>query len=218
MVRIILADDHNLVRNGIKAILEKQDIFQIVVEVSNGSDLLKIINDVDADLILMDINMPQLNGITATTMIREKDKLIKIAALSMYSDSSYVKNMFKNGADGYILKSDSPDELIFAIKSIMEGNKYISKDIRDKIFFDYIQNDSYDEKIELTVKEKLVIKYVCDGYSSKEIASLMNYSVKTIEMYRSEIMKKIKAKSISDLVIYGIKEKIITIKDDSEIG
>ncbi len=217
MINIVIADDHNLVRAGFKSILEKETNIKIIAEADNGNDAIKIVLELIPDIVLMDINMKETNGITATSLILEKNKDIKIIGLSMYSDISYVRAILKSGAKGYLLKSIDPEELLSAINEVYNDNIYICKDINNKIISDYVYYDqTIKEQEVLNEKEKTIIKYICQGKTSKEIAFLTEYSVKSIDMYRSEIMRKINAKSVSDIVIYAVKERIFIISEEEQ--
>ena len=212
MIRVLIADDHNLVRNGIRLILSEQSNIQVVGEADDGDKAISMAKELKPDVVLMDINLPGTNGIVATSLIKKSCPDIRVIGLSMHNDPEYVRMMIKNGAYGYVLKSSSPDELFMAINEVRNDRKYICKDMTEKMLNSYLRLEMEEDKEGLNSKERMIVKYICEGKSSKEIASLLNHTPKSIEIYRSELMKKIAARSISDVVIYGIRNKIIDIE------
>ena len=213
-VNILLADDHKILRQGIKSLLELHDGFTVVAEAANGDEALKMARATDPDLIIMDINMPDVNGIDATKRIKQEMPLTKILALSMHNDNQFLLNMLKAGASGYLLKDCAADELINAITVIMKNRKYISPDMVDDMVRDYILNT---DKVDLsafsilTNREREVLQRLSEGKNTKAIAFDLNVSVKTIETFRHKLEEKLGLHSIAELTKYAIREGITTL-------
>jgi DNA-binding NarL/FixJ family response regulator len=212
--RIILADDHSILRLGLKAIIEQNFEFEIVAECANGTDTIRLADELLPDLIIMDISMPQMSGIEATKQILTKNPKIKIIALSMYSEKYFVIKMLKAGALGYILKDCVSSELFDAINSVLNNRFYLSKDIssiltNELTHFGSLLKDEID--INLTEREKTVLQNIAEGKSTKEIAFNMNVSTKTIETHRKNIMDKLNLHSIPDLTKFALKTGIISL-------
>ena len=209
-----MADDHKILRQGIKSLLELHDGFTVVAEAANGDEALKMARATDPDLIIMDINMPDVNGIDATKRIKQEMPLTKILALSMHNDNQFLLNMLKAGASGYLLKDCAADELINAITVIMKNRKYISPDMVDDIVRDYILNT---DKVDLsafsilTNREREVLQRLSEGKNTKAIAFDLNVSVKTIETFRHKLEEKLGLHSIAELTKYAIREGITTL-------
>ena len=213
-VKILLADDHKILRQGIKSLLEMHDNLTVIAEAANGEEALQMARDTHPDLIIMDINMPNLNGIDATRRIKTEMPLIKILALSMHDDNGFLLNMLKAGASGYLLKDCASDELINAISVIMSNRKYISPEMVDDMIRDYIlQTDKVDLSAFsiLTNREREVLQRLSEGNSTKEIAFDLNVSVKTIETFRHKLEEKLGLHSIAELTKYAIREGITTL-------
>ena len=213
-VNILLADDHKILRQGIKSLLEMHDGLTVVAEAANGDEALLMARNTHPDLVIMDINMPNLNGIEATRRIKQEMPLIKILALSMHNDNQFLLNMLKAGASGYLLKDCAADELINAITVIMKNRKYISPDMVDDIVRDYILNT---DKVDLsafsilTNREREVLQRLSEGKNTKAIAFDLNVSVKTIETFRHKLEEKLGLHSIAELTKYAIREGITTL-------
>ena len=209
-----MADDHKILRQGIKSLLELHDGFTVVAEAANGDEALKMARATDPDLIIMDINMPDVNGIDATKRIKQEMPLTKILALSMHNDNQFLLNMLKAGASGYLLKDCAADELINAITVIMKNRKYISPDMVDDMVRDYILNT---DKVDLsafsilTNREREVLQRLSEGKNTKAIAFDLNVSVKTIETFRHKLEEKLGLHSIAELTKYAIREGITTL-------
>jgi DNA-binding NarL/FixJ family response regulator len=202
MIRVILAEDHDILRDGLQSILANDDQIKIVGEASNGKMLIDLMKTVPVDVVLMDINMPVMNGLEATEYITENYKKVKVVALSMMEHSSYLQQMLKAGAKGYILKSTGKNELISAIKKVMDNEIYISQEMASK-------QDEKEGKIKLTKRELQVLELLAEGLTNKEIAEKIFLSKRTVETHRKNLIVKTKSKNTSSLIKYAINEGIL---------
>lgn len=213
--KIIIADDHKMMRDGLRALIEKKPGFEIVAEAENGLKVLELVRKHLPELIIMDIGMPDINGIEATRKIISEYPDIKIIALSMHSDKRFITRMLEAGASGYLMKDCAFDELIQAIQSVLMNQMFISKSIANIIIKDHIkrlsETDSSGYSI-LTDREREVIQMLAEGNSTKEIASHLHLSVKTVETHRINIMKKLNLHSVAELTKYAIREGITTLE------
>ncbi len=213
-VRIILADDHTIMREGLCALLAKQQDFQIVAEAADGRTAVMLTQELSPDVVVMDINMPALNGIEATRQIITGNPGIKVIALSMYSEKPFVIEMLKAGASGYMLKDSAFEELVHAIYTVMQGQFYLSSGIATFVVKDYLHKSSgvdFSAFSMLTGREREVLQLIAEGKNTKEIASVLNVSTKTIETHRSQVMEKLNIHSIAELTKYAIREGIISV-------
>lgn len=212
-ISVVLTDDHVVVRNGIKLLLENSHEINVIGEGANGQEALDLCRELQPDVLVIDIRMPVMNGIIATSKIKEYSSKTKVLILSMHDDAEYILDAAEKGASGYLLKDSNSDEFLKAIKTVSEGKKYFSGDISKVLVEGYLNmkhqnNDSVPETtnngpepiIDLTKREKEILKYVVHGKSSKDIASILNKSVRTVETHRFNIMKKMEVKSAVELI------------------
>ena len=212
MTRVLLADDHKILRQGLRTLLEQEKDIQIVGEADNGRSSVKLTGELAPDVVIMDVAMPDLNGIDATRRITEADPRTRVLALSMHSDGRYVKGMLQAGARGYILKDCAAEELTHAIRTVMAGQVYVSPGVTGTIVNDYVrQLTAADEPAILTRREREVLQLLAEGGSTANIAAGLNLSVKTIETHRKRIMDKLDLRSIAELTKYAIREGITTV-------
>jgi len=214
--KIILADDHQLFRDGIKSLLLTAPNIEIVAEVPDGKTLLNTLETTTTDIILMDISMPGMTGIELTEIIVDKYPNIAVCILSMHNDEEYILNAIKSGVKGYLSKDTSRDELLNAISLISNGNEYYNKSISDIIVKSYVkqtklESKSTSTKAKLTNRELEIIKLVSEGFMNKEISDKLNISIRTVDSHKSNIMQKLELKSSVDIVKYAIKNNIIEI-------
>ncbi|MCX7965157.1 MAG: response regulator transcription factor [Syntrophorhabdaceae bacterium] len=215
MIKLILADDHKIVRDGLKALLEKQPDIKVIAEAADGITTVKLAKKLLPDVIIMDIGMKDLNGIDATKKIMEETKGIKVIALSMHSDKRFVIEMLKAGASGYLLKDSAFEELTIAINTVMSGQPYLSPKITDVVLKEYIHSMPKSEPSAfstLTSREREVLQLIAEGKSTKEIASLLNISIKTVETHRQQIMEKLNIRSVAQLTKYAIREGLTSLE------
>ncbi|MBT4035725.1 MAG: response regulator transcription factor [Candidatus Marinimicrobia bacterium] len=213
-VNIILADDHTLFREGLLSILNDELGFIVVAQAENGREVVKLARKLSVDVIVMDIAMPELNGIEATRQVLNENPDTKIVALSMHSDRHFVTGMLKAGAKGYLLKDCAGDELIRAIREVLLDRYYISEEISTNVFDDYVVKlvGEEDEGSELTSREREVLQLIAEGKSTQEIADTLFISVKTVEAHRVKVKTKLKLNSIPELTKYAIREGLTSLE------
>jgi DNA-binding NarL/FixJ family response regulator len=210
----LLADDHKITRDGLKALLENQDHLRVVGEAENGRQAVRLALDLEPDVIVMDINMPELNGIEATRQILAELPATKIIALSMYSDKRYVVGMLKAGVSGYLLKNCAFDELVAAISAVMKNQNYMSQKIAGTVMKDYasiLESSDSSPASQLTVREREVLQLIAEGLKTKDIAARIHVSVKTVETHRQQIMRKLNAKSVAELTKIALREGLTSL-------
>jgi DNA-binding NarL/FixJ family response regulator len=207
--RILLADDHKIMRDGLRALLDALPGIEVVGEAENGRVMVRMVRQVPADLVIMDVGMPDLNGIEATREILSIAPDMKVVALSMHSDKRYVSEMFRAGAAGYLLKDCAFEELARAIQVVMAGQSYISPPIAESMIRDFLENSPTDPTSPysiLTPREREVLQLIAEGYSVRQIASHLNISTKTVEKHRQHIMTRLSLSNMADLIKYAIRE------------
>lgn len=213
MINIVIADDHVMVRSGIKAALERtsKDI-QVVAEVSNGRELLDLPKDLKVDIFLVDISMPILNGIEATKKLKRLRKDAKVIILSMYDDRVSVERAIRAGANGFVIKVSTIEEVIKAIEDVSKGKFFLCSNISNYVFEGFLNKASGRRSLHiLTAKEKEILQLVAEGYSSRRIADEFGLSLNTVHVHRNNIMHKLKLHKQADLIRYAIKEGIAHI-------
>jgi DNA-binding NarL/FixJ family response regulator len=207
--RILLADDHAIIRQGLCALLEKQPDIEVVGMVEDGRKAIELVRELRPDIVIMDITMPNLNGIDATQKILKQCRRSRVIALSMHSSRRFVTEMLKAGASGYILKECLFDELIMAIRTVLNGGIYLSPKIAGVVVEDYVKRMSTDyrqQMPELTERQREVLQLLAEGKSTKQIALRLHVSDKTIESNRRNIMDKLGIYSVAELTKYAIRE------------
>ena len=205
--KIIIVDDHQLFRNGLKFILNEIKNIQVVGEASNGQEFLDLLEYGIPDLVLMDINMPVMNGVTATKIALEKYPHLNILVLSMYGETEYYNTMIDIGVKGFILKDVDNKELEDSINKVISGGTYFSQEL----LLNLIKNKSFNENIILTKREKEVLELICKGYSNQQISDQLFISQRTVERHRSNLLLKTDSKNSISLVLYAIRHKLISI-------
>ena len=214
VIRILLADDHTVMRSGLRLLLERQPDFAIAGEASDGREAVTLASSAAADIVVMDIAMPMLNGIEATRQIVAANPRIGVIILSMHSDESYVLRALKSGARGYLLKDSAEADLIKAVRAVHEGRNCFSPAISRMLLEDYIrqlqqrgEEDSYDL---LSTREREILQLIAEGKSNKEIAALLNISLYTVETHRTHILQKLNLHSVPELILYAVRKGIIS--------
>ena len=210
---MIIVDDHKMFRNGIKLMVEAENVGNVVAEAENGQQFLDLLEDHKPDLVLMDIDMPEMNGITATQKAIEKYPNLRILALSMFGDEKYYSKMLSAGAKGFLMKKSGMSELIKGIKEVAEGESYFSNELLRRIVINIgkPKRSSSDTSSEFTDRETEVLQLLCNGLATNEIAEKISLSPKTIDSYRSKLIAKTNTKNTVSLVIYAIKNGLISI-------
>ena len=214
--RIIIADDHKIFREGLTLLLKSLKDVEVLGEAEDGRSLVEMVKKMRPDMVILDVAMPGMNGIEAANQISAIDDNIKLLALSMHSDSRFVKQMLQAGAEGYLLKDCAFDELTMAIQTINKNQIYLSPGITNLVVKDYLQNNMKENANSgnvLTSREREVLQLLAEGNSTQEIANLLNISGKTVETHRRQIMTKLDLHSIAELTKYAIREGITILED-----
>ena len=214
-IKVLLVDDHAIIREGLRSLLEKQPGMEVVADTDDGRKARDLVRQLLPDIVIMDITMPGLNGIEATRQITAEFPDVKVIALSIHFKRRYVADMLSAGATGYILKECLFDELVAAIKAVAAGGRYLSPRITDVVVSDYVKrlSASDDSPFEaLKAREREVLQLIAEGKSTKQIALELHVSTKTIEADRRQIMDKLDIHSIAELTKYAVREGLTTIE------
>ena len=206
-IRVLLVDDHPLVLDGIKSRLEDVDTIDVIGEASNGEEALLVAAEKNPDIVVMDINMPVLNGIDAAIRFRDELPSIKLLMLSMHDSREYITNVIKIGAKGYILKDVASTEMITAIQAVFEGKTYYSSGVTDAL----LNENNRKKAIPLTDREKTILRLLAEGNSNKHVARELDISVRTVETHRRNIKRKLEIKTSAGLVKYAIEHGIVEL-------
>lgn len=207
MISVLLADDHSIVRAGIKLLIDSQPDMTVCCEAVDGEEAVHKALTKNPDVVVMDLNMPKINGLIATKQINEENANIKIIALTMYDDQEYIFRVLQAGASGYLLKSHHENDLIEAIRTVYRGEAYLYPNAIKLVLQDYMKRaKNYNESMQqLTGREQEVLSYLAKGYTNREVAEKLYVSIKTIESHRAKIMEKLNLQTRHELVKYAIK-------------
>lgn len=214
-IRILLADDHAIVRECLRSLLEKQPDMEIICEAEDGRSAVERTREMLPEVVIMDITMPNLNGIDATHQIINEFPQTKVISLSIHSNQRFVAEMLRAGATGCVLKECVPDELVQAIRTVTQGKTYLSPKITGVVIEDYVKcvtTVTESPLSNLTSRERQVLQLIAEGKSNKQIALELNVSIKTIEANRRQIMEKLNTNSIADLVKIAINENLVDLE------
>lgn len=234
-MKVLLADDHRIVREGLKSLLQAQSDMQVVAEAGDGREALELAGEFEPDVVVMDVAMPQLNGIEATRRLMTDYPDTKVVALSMHSDRRYVAEALKAGAAGYLLKDGAFDELVSAIRTVVANKVYLSPRVAGVVVDDYVsrlpgqtrgegkgkeaaaereQSDGGGNSAfqKLTVREREVLQLMAEGFATKEIAARLHVSVKTVETHRRQLMEKLRLYSVAEVTKYAIREGLTSLE------
>jgi two-component system, NarL family, response regulator NreC len=213
-IRILLADDHTVVREGMRALLERQPDMIVVAEAADGRESLRLAEEYSPDVVVMDVAMPAMNGIEATRRILAANPRTAVVILSMHQDESYVLRSLRAGAKGYLLKDSPQADVIAAIRAVAQGRSYLSRRISRMLQEDYVQElnshgleDSYEL---LTDREREILQLLAEGRANKEVASLLNIGLTTVETHRGHILQKLGLHSVPDLILYAVRKRLIS--------
>jgi DNA-binding NarL/FixJ family response regulator len=214
LIRIILADDHAVMRRGLRLVLEQQADFEVVGEASDGRGAVSLAESTKPDIALLDITMPNLNGIEAARQISEKQAGVSVIVLSMHADESFVLRSLKAGARGYLLKESAEADLINAVRLVSEGKSFFSPSVSRMLVEDYVrqlqEKDVEDSYELLTTRERELLQLIAEGKSNKDIANMLNLSLYTVETHRSNILSKLNLHTVPELILYAVRKGIIS--------
>jgi len=205
---VLLADDHAIVRQGFRLILDAEDDIEVIGEASSGREAVELAEKLSPDVIVMDVAMPELNGIEATRRITEAMPRTRILALSMHRDSVYVREILRAGARGYLLKDAIDKDLVSAVRSVAKGDGYISPAVADAVLSDYRRHVT-DPIDLLSSREREVLQMLAEGMTNKDIATALNLSVHTVDAHRGRIMEKLNLHSIGELVRFAMRAGLV---------
>lgn len=213
MIKVVLADDHSIVRKGLRAVLEEEPGLQVAAEAANGREAVRACAELQPNVAVVDIAMPQLNGIEAAAQIQKASPATSVIMLSMYSDETYIMRALTAGAKGYLLKDTAEEDVLPAVRAVIQGKSFFSPAIAKTLLEDYVRYlrqrklvDTYDL---LTEREREVLQLLAEGKSNKEVAGMLNLSLSTIETHRTNLMQKLNLHSTAEIVLYAVRKKII---------
>jgi DNA-binding NarL/FixJ family response regulator len=214
MIRIILADDHKIVRDGLRRVLEEQSDMQIVGESDNGRSTVKLVEGSSPHVVVMDVNMPDLNGIEATRQITSHFPNVRVIGLSMYAEDRFVSEMLTAGASGYLPKKSAASELVTAIRAAVKGQTYLSPEVAGGVVEHHVRTSDPSKDTAFSMlsdREREVLQLLAEGLSVKEIADQLSVSVNTVHTHRQHIMNKLNLHSVAELTKYAIREGLTSL-------
>ncbi|MFN0257254.1 response regulator [Pedobacter ureilyticus] len=214
MINIILAEDHNIVRNGIKLLLESDEQIRVLGEGINGVEVMKLLASEQVDMILADINMPEMDGMLLLKEVKAKYPKIKVVMLSMHDHEKYVMEAFKNGGDGYLLKNIGAEELIFAVKFVNQGRRYLCAELTMSLMDTMLQSKQYlmampENEIDFSLRELEILQLIAEGLTNLEMSEKLFLSKRTIEGHRQSLLDKTGSKNSAALIRYGVINGLI---------
>ncbi len=213
-IKVLLADDHKITREGLRSLLEKHGDMEVIGQAEQGREAVRLAGELSPDVVIMDVSMPDLNGIEATRQIVSKSADVKVIALSMHSDSMFISEMLKSGASGYLLKDCAFEELTKAIETVMSGKMYLSPEISGVVVDDYLHRLSKNKTAEaelLTDREREVLQLLAEGQSTKQIALKLHISAKTVETHRRQMMNKLDMHTVAELTKYAVRKGLTSL-------
>ena len=210
-IRILIADDHAVVAEGLKHLIEAQADIQVVAIVGDGREAVRVAKETRPDVVLMDLSMPELNGAEATRAIVEHDPRCRVIILSMYAEREYVRRALKSGAAGYVVKRSAAKEVVDAIRAVHSGQRYLSPRVADVVIDDYSGEPQGDVLEKLSAREREVLQLLAEGRSGNEIAQRLSLSPKTVETYRSRLVEKLGIRDVAGLVKFAIQRGLVSL-------
>jgi DNA-binding NarL/FixJ family response regulator len=214
-IELLIADDHTLLRDGMRALLESTERIKVLAEANDGIEVMELLKKHQPDIVLMDIGMPRMNGLDATKLITQNYSDIRVLILSMHANEEYALRALRAGAAGYILKEARKQELLHAIETVASGGTYLSPKVSQHVIENYVQsvgaNKSPLEK--LTPRQRETLKLIAEGRSNREIASMLDLSIKTVETHRTQLMERLDIHDVAGLVRFAIKSGLATVSD-----
>jgi len=208
-IRILLVDDHQIILDGVRSLLKGVNNIQVIGDALNGEEALNTLQVLTADLVLMDLDMPKLNGIDATMRIKEEFPHTKVLILTVHNESSLIRNLISIGADGYLLKNSCKEELLDAIYKVQSGEKYFSSEVTLSLMQEDKSGEYPQSDIEFTKRELDVLRLLADGCTNKEIGEKLFISHRTVDTHRTNIMKKVGVNNVAGLISFAIKNNLV---------
>ncbi|HZT44250.1 MAG TPA: response regulator transcription factor [Chthonomonadaceae bacterium] len=210
MIRVLIADDHGIVRSGIRSLLEQMDGLQVVAEAADGMEALRLVKMHRPDLMIMDIGMPGLNGVEATARLTRQHRRTRVIILSMHTSEEHICQALRSGAAGYVIKDATTAELETAVRTVARGERYLSPSISEHVLAGYSQRmpEEPSATAPLTSRQREILQLVTEGHTTKEIAERLHLSTKTVEAHRAQIMKRLEIRDVAGLVRYAIRKGI----------
>ena len=210
-LRILIVDDHAVVRRGVRALLESQREWEVSGEAATGREAVELARKLQPDVVVMDLSLPELNGLEATRQILKESPRSEVLVLTMHHSEELARNVLQAGARGYVLKSDADQQLIAAVQSLQQHKPFLTPRVTEFVLDEYVRriDDDPVPGVVITPREREVIQLLAEGRSNKEAASHLSLSVKTIEAHRANIMRKLRLHSVTDLVRYAIRNKLV---------
>jgi DNA-binding NarL/FixJ family response regulator len=213
-VRIVLADDHTILREGLRALLSADPNFEIVGEAEDGREAVRCVEKLEPNLLLMDLSMPRMSGMDAISEIKKRFPKTKIIALTVHKTEEYLLTTLQAGVDGYVLKDATHEELVMAIQNVMAGKRYLSPGISEKVIEGYLEGKEDSLSVsswqKLSQREREVLKLIAEGYKNKEIAEDLCISLKTVEKHRANLMKKLDLHNAAGLTVYAVEKGLVS--------
>jgi len=214
-LRIVVADDHALMRRGICDLLRAEPGWNVIAEASNGREAVNAVAKMKPDVLVIDLAMPELNGLTATREILRSFPKVQVVLLTMHNTDQAIREVLESGARGYVLKSDAEQNLIAAVKAVAEGKPFFTPNVAEIVLKGYLRRNAdaevNDSLPELTTREREIVQLLAEGKGNKEVAMTLQVSVKTVEAHRSNINRKLSIRSTTDLVRYAVRNHIVTL-------
>lgn len=208
-IKILICDDHQIIVDGLKSLVNSINGLEVTATANDGKEAVELLDILSVDIILMDIDMPRLNGLDATTIIKKKDKNSKVIILSVHSEKAMIKNLIETGVDGYLLKNSTKEELENAIRQVYNGNQYFSSGVTKSLLTDEKLKDKGNLTVELTSREIEILKLISEGFTNKEIGNQLFISHRTVDTHRTNLMKKLEVKNVAGLISYAIRNGIV---------
>lgn len=208
MIKIILADDHHVFREGISSFFDNVEEVSLIGQAANGQEVVDLMKANPADVVLMDISMPEMDGITTAEKLKEDYPAVKIIMLTMHETQNYIRKLLEVGVDGYLLKTTSKEELMSAISKVMEGGKFYGADVQE-IFMNSFNSEKVITEVKLTKREKEILELICEEYNTNEIAEKLFISAYTVETHRKNLLSKTGSKNVAGLVKFAMQNKFI---------
>ena len=214
-LRVLIVDDHQMMRDGLRAVLEHEELIEVIAEAGDGRSALRQVEDMAPDLVVMDVALPDMNGIEATRQITAEHPEVRVIALSTYSDRRYVVNMLNAGASGYVLKESASDELLRAVEAVARGNEFLSPEITGPVVDKYVRRRSSADSTAFSVlgpREREVLQLLSEGLTTPKIAERLFIAPKTVETHRRNLTRKLGLKTIAELTKYAVREGLTSLE------